>query len=93
MLEKIQVSLETIRVVPCLLSMKSALFRRGGCDNPLIKQCPYTLESRIDVGQGINVGPGKFGKNNKRRAWNKMCKLVLKTPKKLENILSPWKKL
>ena len=53
----------------------------------------HTLESRIDVGQGINVGPGKFGKNNKRRAWNKMCKLVLKTPKKLENILSPWKKL
>ena len=23
-----------------------------------------TLESRIDVGQGINVGPGKFGKKN-----------------------------
>ena len=33
---------------------------------------PYsTLESGIDVGQGINVGPGKFGKNNKRRPWNK----------------------
>ena len=29
-----------------------------------------TLESRIDVGQGINVGPGKFGKKNKRRALN-----------------------
>ena len=30
-----------------------------------------TLASRIDVGQGINVGPGKFGKKNKRRALNK----------------------
>ena len=29
-----------------------------------------TLESGIDVGQGINVGPGKLGKNNKRRALN-----------------------
>ena len=23
----------------------------------------------IDVGQGINVGPGKFGKTNKRRSY------------------------
>ena len=30
----------------------------------------YTLESGIDVGQGINVGPGKLGKKNKRRALN-----------------------
>ena len=30
-----------------------------------------TLESGIDVGQGINVGPGKFFKNNKHRALNK----------------------
>jgi len=30
-----------------------------------------TLESRIDVGQGINVGPGKFGKKNNRSALNK----------------------
>ena len=29
------------------------------------------LESGIDVGQGINVGPGKFVKKNKRRALNK----------------------
>ena len=28
------------------------------------------LDSAIDVGQGINVGPGKFGKKNKRRALN-----------------------
>ena len=27
-----------------------------------------TLASGIDVGQGINVGPGKFGKKNKCRA-------------------------
>ena len=31
----------------------------------------HTLESEIDVGQGINVGPGKFVKKNKRRALNK----------------------
>ena len=30
-----------------------------------------TLESVIDVGQGIRVGPGRFGKKNKRRALNK----------------------
>ena len=45
----------------------------------------HTLESETDVGQGINIGPGKFGNNNKCRAWNKMCKLVLKkTPKNLK---------
>ena len=27
-----------------------------------------TLESVIHVGQGISVGPGRFGKKNKRRA-------------------------
>ena len=31
-----------------------------------------TLESGIDVGQGINVEPGKFGKKNKCRTW-KIC--------------------
>ena len=30
-----------------------------------------TLESVIDVGQGISIGPGRFGKNSKRRALNK----------------------
>ena len=25
----------------------------------------YTLESLIDVGQGISIGPGRFGKNKK----------------------------
>ena len=30
-----------------------------------------TLESVIDVGQGISVGPGRFGKKNKLRALNK----------------------
>ena len=30
-----------------------------------------TLESGIDVGQGITVGPGKFVKKNKRRAFDK----------------------
>ena len=28
------------------------------------------VASGIDVGQGINVGPGKFGKKNKCRALN-----------------------
>jgi hypothetical protein len=31
----------------------------------------HTLKSGIDVGQGINVGDGKFVKNKKRRALNK----------------------
>ena len=31
----------------------------------------HTLESGIDVGQGINIGPGKFVKKNKCRALNK----------------------
>ena len=30
-----------------------------------------SLESVIEVGQGIRVGPGRFGKKNKRRALNK----------------------
>ena len=29
-----------------------------------------TQNSGIDIGQEINVGPGKFGKKNKRRALN-----------------------
>ena len=33
-------------------------------------QLARTLESGIEVGQGINVGPGKLGKKNKRRALN-----------------------
>ena len=31
-----------------------------------------TLESRIDVGQGIKVGPGIFVKKNKHRVLNKL---------------------
>ena len=40
-----------------------------------------TLESLIDVGQGISVGPGRFGKNNKRRALNTLV-LCSKYPSK-----------
>ena len=29
-----------------------------------------TVDSGIDVGQGINIGPGKFGKKNEHRALN-----------------------
>ena len=35
------------------------------------KENTCTLESVIDVGQGISVGPGKLNKKNKRRALNK----------------------
>ena len=35
------------------------------------KVVEFTLESGIDVGQGITVGPGKFTKKNERRALNK----------------------
>ena len=59
-----------------------------------------TLESGGDVGQGISLGPGNFGKNIKHRALNKRraCKQNVQTcdetsPKKLENIRSSWKKL
>ena len=50
-----------------------------GVPNPCLRvrvQCAErdtiscTLESGIDVGQGITVGPGKLGKKNKRRALN-----------------------
>ena len=40
-------------------------------DNGSREQDIGTLESVIDVGQGISVGPGRFGKKNKRRALNK----------------------
>ena len=42
-----------------------------------------TLESIIDVGQGINVEQGKIDKKNKYSA------LIMH--RKLENIHSPWK--
>jgi hypothetical protein len=37
----------------------------------LISEILSTLESGIDVRQGINVEPGKFDKKNKYRALNK----------------------
>ena len=51
----------------------------------------HTLESGIDVGQGP-IGPGKFVKKNKRRAWTKCANLCYKNPIKLENICRPWEK-
>ena len=42
------------------------------CNHTAIMKIDFTtLESRIDVGQGITIGPGKFVKKNKRRALNK----------------------
>ena len=53
--------------------MKSTLFRRGGCDNSLIRNALiFTLECGIDVRQGINTRPGKFVKKNKCRVLNKL---------------------
>ena len=46
-----------------------------------------TLESGIDVGKGISVGPGKFVKNNKRRALN-----VTKNPSNLKISVDPGEK-
>ena len=37
-----------------------------------------TLESRVDVGQGINVGPGKFAKKNKHRDLNEYLNIAQK---------------
>jgi hypothetical protein len=44
-------------------------------DKPLLRYLlwfpiPFTLASGIDIGKGINVGLGKFGKKNKRGALN-----------------------
>ena len=43
----------------------------AGFRNLVQKLCVFTLDSGIDIGQGINVGPGKLGKKNKRMAFNK----------------------
>jgi hypothetical protein len=51
-----------------------------------------TLESGIEVGQGITIGPGKFVKENKHRARTKCANLCHKNPIKLENICTPWEK-
>ena len=48
----------------------------------------YTLDSGIDVGQEINVGHRKFGKNDKYRALNKKGRT---TTIKLENSIGPGK--
>ena len=32
----------------------------------MVQQSATTVEFRIDVGQGINLRPGKFGKKNRR---------------------------
>ena len=45
-----------------------------------------TLDSRIDVGQGINIGHGKFNKKNKYRALKfgkNLRSFVMKKQRKL----------
>ena len=57
------------------MNVKS-ISHKNNSDAPIVeskkifKVCS-TLESVIDVGQGISVGPGRFVKKNKRRALNK----------------------
>ena len=80
--------------------MKSTLFRRGGCDNPLIKQYPY-LYSRVRNRRraGNKRKAWKFGKNNKCRAlnvWyeqNVQSYVEKKTLNLYINICRPWKKI
>ena len=38
-----------------------------------MKCSKHTLEYGINVGQGINVGPGKFGKKNKHLLATILC--------------------
>ena len=47
------------------------IFQFSGPIFDRFKKVDYTLESRIDVGQGINIGLGRFAKKNKCRALNK----------------------
>ena len=42
------------------------------------KGAALTLDSGIDVGQGINLGPGKFVKKNKHMVLNKPRPLTAK---------------
>ena len=44
-----------------------------------------TLESGIDVGRGIDVEPGKFGKKNNKKVQTYVDKII-----KLGNSYSPW---
>ena len=71
--------------------------KRNSQNKPAFKiQISSTLESRIDVGQGITEGPGKFVKKNrhralnKHRAWTKCANLCNKKPIKLEIFCRPW---
>ena len=45
--------------------------RKNMCSSKFVQLLLLTLESGIDVGQGITVEPRKFVKKNKRRALNK----------------------
>ena len=46
--------------------------------NSTLYKSPISLDFGIDVGQGINVGPGKFAKKNKHRALNKYLNIAQK---------------
>ena len=47
---------------------------------------PTTLASGIDVGQGINIGPGKFGKKNEGRALNTQIHMSYVVNTHLDNL-------
>ena len=65
--EKIASSMKLLKVLGYSLFQFSTNFPK--VDNSLFLK--FTLESVIDVEQGINVGTGKFVKKNKCRALNK----------------------
>ena len=60
-----------IFLLKCTWYVSFMLFQSILQVSPYIENMIPTLESGIEVGQGINVRPGKFGKKNKRRALNK----------------------
>ena len=45
-------------------------------DGKNLEKLVHTLDSVIDVGQGINVGHGKFGKNLRSFVMKKMEKII-----------------
>ena len=58
-----------------ILQFSSAGQHLRHIERQLIMACVSKRYFRIDIGQGINVGPGKLKKNNKSRAckiWQKI---------------------
>ena len=52
------------------MSFRGTNYHKSFDSTEIVVRLPVTLESVIDVGQGISVGHGKFDKKNKHRALN-----------------------